>query len=308
MVRAGVGGTRDLTEYYVPRPEYVVKSELFETGTEMTELTPLINQIRDFVATHAPPAVLERTIVISIAFLILGIGLSVLGAKLAKPTMATAVGLLGAVGGAVYAQYAGFNQVIGALVGAGMFGLVAHLTFRIWVGVATAVVLSSLALGTFGFQKIVPHLSEFDGMVTWSATEGTQTFTVPTPDEQTAYREHNLSEWASEFWSFATSKDSALPVNTQLVGFGAAAVGLFLGVVMVRWMLILATSVAGTMLVTTATATILSRFLADSYQPLLRHSGVMGMVVGAFLLASLVVQTLLTKKARESGQEAKGTS
>jgi hypothetical protein len=286
----------------------VVKSELFETGSEMTELSPLIEQIREFALTNAPPAVLERTVAISIAFLVLGIGLSVLGAKLAKPAMATALGLLGAAGGAFYAQHAGFNQIIGALAGAAMFSLVAHLTFRIWVGVATAAVLSSLALGTFGFQHVAPHLAEFDGMVTWSPTEGSQTFAVPTPDEQTAYREHNLNEWAGEFWSFATARDGALPINTQLVGFGAAAAGLFLGVVLVRWMLILATSVAGTMLVTTAAATVLSRFLAESYQPLLNHSGVMGMVVGAFFVSSLIIQTLLTRKARESGQEAKGNS
>jgi len=169
-------------------------------------------------------------------------------------------------------------------------------------------VLSILALGTFGQQKVMPHLAEFDTMLASSPTEGQQTFMIPSPGEQEENRQRSVNDYASEFWSFATARDGTLPVNTALVGFGAAAVGLFLGVVAVRWMLILATSVAGTLLVTSSVATILSRYLADSYQPLLRNPGVMGMGVGAFLVASLIIQTLLTRKARESGQAAKATS
>lgn len=274
----------------------------------MNELTPIIEQIRAFASQNVPANVLESTLIIAITVLVGGVALSVLGAKMAKSAVASAVGIAGAAGGAYYAHHAGFNQLIGGAVGAVMFGLVAHLTFRIWVGVATAAVFSILALCAFGQQKMMPHLAEFDTLVTWSPTEGQQTFMVPSPDQQEAYRQRSLNEYASEFWSFATARDGNLPVNTALVGFGAAALGLFLGVVAVRWMLILATSVAGTILVTSSVATIFSQYLADSYQPFLNNPGVMGMGVGAFLVASLIIQTLLTRKARESGQEGKATS
>lgn len=274
----------------------------------MTDLTPVFEQFREFFVQNVPPEFQERTVAIAAVFLVGGIALSVLGAKMAKPAMTTVLGLLGALGGVVFARNTGIHDAIGGLVGAVMFGTVSHLTFRLWVGVASALVLSTLALGAFGYQEVVPHLKDFDGMVTWSPVEGQQTFTLPSPKQQAANIQPEFKEWAKDFWAFASQRDERLPINSQLVGFGAAAVGLFLGVVAVRWMLILATSVVGTGLVTTAVATTVAHYSPGSEQTFLSHSGVMGMGVGAFLVSSLILQTLLTRKAPESGQRTKNKS
>lgn len=278
----------------------------------MTDLTPVIEHLRELVVQNVPSEYLEQIVLIAAGFLVGGIGMSVLGAKMAKPAMTTVLGLLGAVGGVVFARHAGYqeglHQALGGLAGAVMFGTVAHLTFRVWVGVASAMIFSTLALGAFGYQRVVPHLAEFDGMVTWTPVEGQQAFTVPSADQQQKYRAPEFNEWAHQFWSFASEQDGDLPINSQLVGFGAAAVGLFLGVVAVRWMLILATSILGTALVTTAAATAMTHFAPGSEKTFLDHSGIMGMGVGAFLVSSLILQTLLTRKAPQSGQAVKGKS
>lgn len=278
----------------------------------MTDLTPVIEHLRELVVDYVPSAYLEQVVLIAAGILVGGIGMSVLGAKMAKPAMTTVLGLLGAWGGVSFAQYAGFDEglhrALGGLVGAVMLGTVAHLTFRVWVGVASAMVFFSLALGAFGYQRVVPHLAEFDGMVTWTPVDGQQAFTVPSAEQQQKYRAPELKELASDFWAFASEQDGNLPIDSQLVGFGAAAVGLFLGVVAVRWMLILATSILGTALVTTAVATTVTHFAPGSEKTFLDHSGLMGMGVGAFLVSSLILQTLLTRKAPQSGQAAKGKS
>ena len=266
----------------------------------MTDLTPIFEQIREFAVHNVPPEFQERTVAIAAVCLVGGIGMSVLGAKIAKPAMTTVLGLLGAFGGVVFARNCGIHEAIGGLVGAVMLGTVSHLTFRLWVGVASALVLSTLALGAFSYQEVVPHVKDFDSMVT--------TFTVPSPEQQAANIKPEFTEWAKDFWAFATDRDQTLPVNSQLVGFGAAAVGLFLGVIAVRWMLILATSIVGTSLVTTAVATTVTHYSPGSEQALLEHSGVMGLGVGAFLVSSLILQTLLTRKAPDSGQSAKRKS
>ena len=224
--------------------------------------------------------------------------------------MSTVLGLLGALGGVVFARHTGIHEAIGGLVGAVMFGMVSHLTFRLWVGVASALVLSALALGAFCYQEVVPLVKDFDrdGMVTWSPVEGQQTFTVPSPEQQAANVQPKFKEWARDFWAFASQRDERLPINTQLVGFGAAALGLFLGVIAVRWMLILSTSIVGTGLVTTAVATTVAHYSPGSEQAFLSNAGVMGMGVGAFLVSSLILQTLLTRKAPESGQRTKNKS
>lgn len=274
----------------------------------MTDLTPIFEHVREFAVQNIPSEFQERTVAIAAIFLVGGIGLSVLGAKLAKPAMTTVLGLLGALGGVVFARNTGIHEAIGGLVGAVMFGTVSHLTFRLWVGVASALVLSTLALGAFSYQEVVPHVKEFDGMMTWSPVEGQQKFTLPSPEEQAANIQPEFKEWASGFWAYATQQDERLPINTQLVGFGAAALGLFLGVIAVRWMLILATSIVGTGLVTTAVATTVAHYSPGSEQTFLSNAGVMGMGVGAFLVSSLILQTLLTRKAPESGQGKKNKS
>lgn len=276
----------------------------------MKDLTPIFEHVREFAVQNIPPEFQERTVAIAAIFLVGGIGLSVLGAKLAKPAMTTVLGLLGALGGVVFARHTGIHEAIGGLVGAVMFGMVSHLTFRLWVGVASALVLSALALGAFCYQEVVPLVKDFDrdGMVTWSPVEGQQTFTVPSPEQQAANVQPKFKEWARDFWAFASQRDERLPINTQLVGFGAAALGLFLGVIAVRWMLILSTSIVGTGLVTTAVATTVAHYSPGSEQAFLSNAGVMGMGVGAFLVSSLILQTLLTRKAPESGQGKKNKS
>ncbi|MCH8242373.1 MAG: hypothetical protein IH897_07170 [Planctomycetes bacterium] len=170
-------------------------------------------------------------------------------------------------------------------------------------------VLSTLALGAFSYQEVVPHANQFlDGMVTSSSVEGQPAFTLLSPEKQTAYIHPDFKERAKDFWAYATQQDERLPINTQLVGFGAAALGLFLGVIAVRWMLILATSIVGTGLVTSAVATTVAHYSPGSEQTFLNNAGVMGMGVGAFLVSSLILQTLLTRKAPESGQGKKNKS
>ena len=264
----------------------------------MTDLTPIFEHVRDFAVQNVPLEFQERTVAIAAIFLVGGIGLSVLGAKLAKPAMTTVLGLLGALGGVVFARNTGIHEAIGGLVGAVMLGTVSHLTFRLWVGVASALVFSTLALGAFSYQEVVPRAIEF----LEAPVEGQQMMTLLSPEQQEAYIHPDFKERARDFWAYATQKDDRLPINSQLVGFGAAALGLFLGVIAVRWMLILATSIMGTGLVTTAVATTVAHYSPGSEQTFLNHSGVMGMGVGAFLVSSLILQTLLTRKAPESGQ------
>ena len=53
-------------------------------------------------------------------------------------------------------------MLICGLVGALMIGIIGYQTFRLWVGLGAAMVLSTVALSLFGYQKIVPHMAEFD--------------------------------------------------------------------------------------------------------------------------------------------------
>lgn len=274
-----------------------------ETGITMIDLTPLIEQGRAFLELHAPPNVLHNAVPVALAFLAAGIGLSVLGAKLAKPAMTALLGIIGCVGGVYFARDAGYPAPLGALIGAAMLATVAHLTFRLWVGVATAIVLASVAMGTFGYDKVAPHAPAFNSVVAWTPTAGAATFSVPTPEEQQAYVERTPTEWARQFWAYVKEKDSSVDRQGRLLGIGSLVTGLFLGVVLVRWMLILSTSLAGTGLVTTGILTLFAHFMSQPYQALQSNPAVIGMAVGGFFVTSLIVQTLVTRKPPSRSKE-----
>ncbi len=270
----------------------------------MYDLRPIIEQAQVFVSQHVPPALLERTLLIPLVFLVAGIGLSVLGAKLARPGLTTVFGAFGAYGGVLFAQAAGFAWPLGALIGAAMAATIGFLTFRVWVGTVTALVLTSLSLGAFGYQRVAPHLSEFDHVATWSPTTGTAEFAIPTPAEQQAYRDRSPAQWVERFWKFVTDKDASIQKNGGLLTAGVLVAGLFLGVVAMRWMLILSTSLLGTFLLITAVMTFLANRMQDSYQAFQSHSQIIGMGVGGLLVTSLIVQTLLTRKAPSEKERA----
>ena len=88
----------------------------------------------------------------------------------------------------------------------------------------------------------------------------------------------------------------------------ALLTGLCLGIVAVRWALILATSLVGTVLVTTAAATLLTRSVPESYQAFQSNPGLVGVGVGGFLVTSLILQTMLSRKSPAAKGESAAKS
>ena len=194
------------------------------------------------------------------------------------------------------------------LVGGLLVGVIAYQTFRLWVGLGAAVVFSSLVVGTFGYQRVVPYVAEFEQGVQHPAVAGPITFAVPTTLEQQAYRDRTPRQWAEEFWAFVTQRDANVARNTKGLATVALLTGLCLGILAVRWALILSTSLVGTVLVTTAVATLLTHSVPESYQAFQNNPGLVGVGVGGFLVTSLILQTMLSRKSPAAKGESAAKS
>lgn len=266
-----------------------------EKGEIMSELQPIVEHARAFFMQQLPADAATRIVPIAVLFLMAGVGLSVLGAKLAKPAMTIAFVLAGAVAGWAFARQAEIPAAIGAIVAAGMFGTIAYLTFRMWVGLAAGVVLSVVALGTFGYRNVVPQVHEFEGVVAWTPTAGATQISAQDPSGNPSYTEDNPAEWVSRFWAFVKARDASIEDQVRMVGLASLVVGAFLGVVAVRWMLIVTTSLVGTVCVVSGVTTLLTHWIPTSYPTMQSNPAVMGMGVGGFLVTSLILQTLLTR-------------
>lgn len=274
----------------------------------MNEVAAILDQARLFVLQHAPAQILKEAVPFGIIVLSVGIGLSVLGAKLSRFAFVCAFIGLGAWVGIYFARQTGFPTPVCGLVGAALIGLIGYQTFRMWVGVTVALVLSSLALGAFGYQRIVPHVAEFEQTGTTQAVESPVSFELPSPEQQQAYHERTPWQWAEQLWAFVTQKDAHIERNGKAVGLAALVAGLCLGVVATRWALILATSLVGTALVTTAIAALLTHSVPETCQAFQQRPGLVGVAVGGFLVSSFVLQTMLTRKAPVAKAESAAKS
>jgi len=274
----------------------------------MNEIETILEQVRLFVVQHAPTDAMRGAVPAALIFLVAGVGLSVIGAKLARFGVTTAFVALGGVAGAGFARELDFHPLIGVLVGGLLIGIIAYQTFRLWVGLGAAVVFSSLVVGTFGYQRVVPYVAEFEQGVQHSVVAGPITFAVPTTLEQQAYRDRTPRQWAEEFWAFVTQRDANVARNTKGLATVALLTGLCLGIVAVRWALILSTSLVGTVLVTTAVATLLTHSVPESYQAFQHNPGLLGVGVGGFLVTSLILQTMLSRKSPAAKGESAAKS
>jgi len=268
----------------------------------MTEIQAVIDQIRMFADQHVDVNWMQQAVPAATLCLIAGVVLCVLGAKLSRYGAAFAFAALGGFGGAYFANRTGFAFPICAAAGALAIGVVGYLTFRLWVGVAAAVVFSSVALGAFGYHRVLPHVAEFDQPVFQTSLANNSTMTLPSPDEQMTTLDRKPEQWFQEFWAFVTESDRKIERNAWALGIGAMVIGLCLGVLAIRPALILSSSLVGTAMVVSAIAALWSQLRPGiSYQTIESQPGLFGVLVGGFLVSSLIVQTLITRPAPSGG-------
>lgn len=273
----------------------------------MTEIESILEAARSFAQQHAPAEALRGAIPAAIVLLVAGIGISVLGAKLARFGMTTAFVVVGGALGGMFAREFNFAPIVCVLGGALLVGIIGFQTFRLWVGLGAAMVFSSVVMGTFGYQRVVPYMTEFREQAQVQAIESPIAFALPTPEEQSAYTGRTPRQWAEEFWTYLTQRDAATAQNTKALSLVALLTGLCMGILAVRWALIIATSLIGTVLVTSAAATLLTNSVPESVQAFQQNPSLVGIGVGGFLVTSLILQTMLSRKsavAAESGNKA----
>lgn len=278
-----------------------------ETGSVMSDLSTLIDHAQALAAQHTPADVLNEAVPLAVMLLIGGVGLSVLGAKMARVASTFAFAGTGAIAGAYFARQSGFPLAVCIGGGGLLFGVIGYQTMRFWVGMLTAAVLASLALGAYGYQRVVPHVAEFEQSMRESANDGDFVFSVPSPEAQQAYRDRTPKQWVQQFWAFATARDGTLEQGARTIGIVAILTGLCLGVVAMRWALILSTAFLGTGLVTAGMSTLVSHYWhGQVYQAFSARPAVFGAIIGGFCVSSLIVQTALTRPAPAGKPEPTG--
>jgi hypothetical protein len=271
----------------------------------MDQIASILEELRIFTIQHAPGGIPTGAIPVALVLLVAGIALSVIGAKFARFALTSAFVVAGGVLGDRFAHSFDFPRVVSVVIGALIIGLIGFQTFRLWVGVAMAVLLSALVVGGFSGNRVLPHLTEYadtSAPIFGQPTPlGETEFLIPTPDEQTAYTNRDPQSWFSNFWRFLTERDPSLALNTQSVAILAALGGLCLGLMAARPSLIISTSLIGTAMVVTGVGTLLASSVTSANAAVENNPRLIGLGVAAFLATSLLLQTMLMRKSTVGG-------
>lgn len=267
----------------------------------MTDFGITLDQIRQLLAQHIDPSTVSKAVPIAGGLLLIGLLISVFGAKFARLGITSVFVLAGIMAGRDFGIDCGFQPLLCGLIGAVALGVISFLTFRLWVGLVTGLVCASVALGAFSYQRVLPHAREFNPtpMAQRDASASSASFSLPSPDAQNEYLGRSPSQYFGELRDFVSQRDNRAERDGRVIGVIALLGGTLLGVLAVRFTSILATSVLGTFLVASATISLLANWMPTTYQSVGQHPTMAGVGLGACLVTSLIIQYLLTRKAAQ---------
>ncbi len=263
----------------------------------MDALSQLGDQVRMFLDQHVPPVAMVTS---AITAVVIGLGLSVLGAKLARFAMTAVFALGGAAVGALISGEWAVSVPLSMLVGGGFAGVIGFFFHRLWIGLITALLFAGIIGGGVGLRSLAPMLADYEQMPAIVQTTASSGFSIPDPDTQADYLNPEFRRWAQGFWSYAQGQDLRIQEKLSLVTVGAALVGFLLGALAVRFTLILVTAILGTAMVTSGLAALAQQYQPDLVQASIDHPQIGALAWGIFLVGSLVVQTLLTSSDKSS--------
>ena len=263
------------------------------------QIGQVIQQLQGLWDAHVPSQYHLPVVPTALGFLILGVGLAVLGARLARGGLTLACASLGGLVAFSLRSHVSWSPSL--LLAAGMVagGVLGYVLFRLWVGVAAAAVCSLFALGVYGSRMIVPHFVDYDSVHNFNGS-----FVIPeaaesdisSPAESGGPSVERVEAWFRDFWLYVKSKES--DVNTWVAGIalGAALFGFGVGSVLPRFTLILGTACLGTTLVLSGMAALAKHSKADLYDAALANPRTVGIVGLVLVATSLVLQGLLTRR------------
>lgn len=247
---------------------------------------PLLDTLRNHL-----PAELTSNALVSVALTgVAGLVLALWGAKVFRAALV--LGFLGAGiwGGLVADQWIGLGRWLCAIGGGLLFGAMGLVLYRLWVGVGWAIILSSVALTTLASKSAVPHWQTFQDVRASTAVLADGTFHVPSVEQQSEFNSPDLRTVFSQFGGYLAENVPNIKRNTMLIGGVAATSGLLMGLLAVRFTMILASSVLGVFMLGSAAMYGLSR-----YQPQLLERGTQK---PAAVLAALGIAILLAMFAQ----------
>jgi len=264
----------------------------------MNDWRDILDQGRLLVEQHVPTDALPPAVPAAVLVLLLGVGISVLGARLARPVLTTVFGVAGAFLAGRYAWGLDVPTILPVVIAAVVVGGIGYLLYRLWIGVAASVVLVLVAWSIFGYCRIWPEAVSYNetNPIVAPISAGAE-FTLPDAVQQQKYNNAKPDEWARDFWAHLTGRQADVQTTVIAIGAAAALVGLLLGVLATRAALIVCTALVGTSLAVAGCLALASVLFPEYCQSALDSPRLLGGAGAGLLASSLLLQALLTRRS-----------
>jgi len=265
----------------------------------MTEYADKLNAIFEGLRSHVDLSWAPNPLLTAGFALVAGLILALWGASLVR-----AIIVLAFIGGGVWlgrlatAEIPQVAPIAGMLAGAFAGGLVGFFLFRLWVGVLTAVLLSSIGLSVLSYRQALPHLSEYDETAQIVGVSDLTPFVVPTPMQQRTLLETDPQQYLRGFWDYASDREQTLPRNVLIVLAVATFFGVTIGLLLPTMMTVLWTSLGGTLLVAASILWAMSVYRPSLLQFLQDRPTIHMGVWAGFCVLTMVAQGLMRRPKR----------
>jgi hypothetical protein len=269
----------------------------------MNQYSEILEQFRGFVEQHVPADMLpngSQLVAGAIALVGAGVLLSVLGARMARSALALVALLGGVAGGFRLSAHLGWDgraQVLLIVATALGAALVGYYVYRIWVGAIVAALFAVGGALAFNHARLLPALANFDHPAYVATRAGAGKFAVPEAAAQSDEDRCQVCQWVGDFVSDLKARDPGVVQSVTIAALTWGCVGLLLGVLLTRMMLVLCTSAIGTALFAGGAALLAQQLRPNDYAHAMSRPGTLGLAIGACFLASVILQMLLTRRA-----------
>lgn len=279
-----------------------------------------LDQARAFLQHYVPDTVAVPAAYGSAGLMVvLGLGLAVLGAKLARFSLTLAFAGAGAIVGAAVSDLLHISTPICAVAGGVVLGIVGLALHRLWVGLAAAVMFGSLAAGVVGYQGAWPHLMRYEAPPPIVATTPGQPREAYTDAELLSdlkaggadldqWWQGDFRRWRDGFRSYVSENEPGFEKRAGLITAGGALFGLLFGLIAARAAAVVMTSFLGTVMMLSGAGVLVMQLQPELYLGARNHPQFMTGVAGTILLGSLILQGLLSRanKSRRRAPKAAG--
>ena len=205
------------------------------------ELEPLLEVIR----YHIPPVWLDNALAGAVAVGVVGLVLALWGGRVFRPALVLVFAAGGVWVGLAGNQWLGLGQWFCLISGVLVFGALGFVLYRLWVGLGWSVLLVCVGLSVLGYRQALPHWGAFDSSRLSEAVLAEVPFQPPTVETQASFNQPDPAQVLGEFGAYLAENVPHIRRNAILVIGLVGMVGLLMGLLAVKFTVVLASSMVG---------------------------------------------------------------